>query len=180
MKALSTLARAWLLGGALALVATAAGAETARREKRDPRLAMITPNGRPTIKIDQITLPPEVANARGYAKYLKKRLLKESRRAKWGAGRNNVIQYRFAVSELTIVEDGDVVRVRCTALGKLPRGQAAKSHLAFSGEARKRRQVVEHVLDIVARGVVTRLAELERIRRGDLGRSGVRAPRAVD
>lgn len=180
MKALSKLARAWVLGSALLVASTTALAESGRRERRDPRLAMITPNGRPTIKIDKIQLPPDVANARGYTKYLKKRLLKESRRAKWGAGRNNVIQYRFVVSELSIVDDGDVVRVRCTAFGRLPRGQAAKSHLAFSGEARKRRQVVEHVLDIVARGVVTRLSELERIRRGDLQRSGVRAPRAVD
>lgn len=176
MRGLSRLA----LCGALLLAAVPAAAKGKPGEKKDARLALITPNGRPTIKIDKVELPPDVANAKGYTKYLKKRLLRESRRAKWGAGRNNVIQYRFTISELSIQDDGDVLRVRCTAVGRLPRGQAAKSHLTFSGDPRKRRQVIEHVLDIVARGVVIRLAELERIRRGDLSRSGVRAPRAVD
>lgn len=164
---------------AAALVAAAPTA-SAKEPKKDARLALITPNGRPTIKIHELALPPDVAGAKAWSKYLKKRLLRESRRAKWGAGRNNVIAYRFAISELSIRDDGDALTVRCTAIGKLPGGQAAKSHLSFSGDPRKRRQVVEHVLDIVVRGVVTRLAELERIRRGDLSRSGVRAPRAVD
>ena len=178
MSRLSRLARAALLAAALAgVTAPAAGKGT---EKKDARLALITPHGRPNIQIEKIVLPPDLGDAKGYAKYLKKRLLHESRRAKWGAGRNNVIQYRFSITELSIHEEGDVLRVRCTAIGKLPRGRAAKSHLSFSGDPRKRRKVVEHVLDIVARGVVTRLAELERIRRGDLGQSGVRAPRAVD
>lgn len=170
---------ALLVGAALVAAAPAALAGKPG-PKKDARLALITPNGRPTIKIDKVELPPDVAGAKGYAKYLKKRLLKESRRAKWGAGRNNVIQYRFTITELSVSDEGDVLRIKCTAVGKLPRGQAAKSHLTFSGNPKKRRQVIEQVLDIVARGVVTRLAELERIRRGDLSRSGVRAPRAVD
>jgi hypothetical protein len=176
----SRLACASLLLGALLSSAAPAAGKGKPGVKKDARLALITPNGRPTIKIDKVELPPDVAGAKGYAKYLKKRLLRESRRAKWGAGRNNVIQYRFKISELSISDDGDVLRVRCSAVGKLPRGQAAKSQLTFSGDPRKRRKVIEHVLDIVARGVVTRLAELERIRRGDLSRSGVRAPRVVD
>ena len=180
MSGLSKLWRAGLICGSLVLAATAASAEGARRAKRDPRLALITAKGRPTIKIDKIVLPKEMANAKSTSRYLKKLLLRESRRAKWGAGRNNLIEYRFIVSELSITDDGEVVRVRCTAVGKLPGGRAAKSHLSFSGDSRKRRQLVERVLGIVARGVVTRLAELERIRRGDLRKSGVRAPRVVD
>jgi hypothetical protein len=69
------------------------------------------------------------------------------------------------VEELTIVESNGVLRVRCTALGRLPRGKSARSHLDFGGDPKKRRAVVERVLEIVARGVVTRLAALERQRR---------------
>ena len=47
----------------------------------------------------------------------------------------------------------------------------------FSGPASERGATVKRVLEIVARGVVTRLAELERKRRGDL-RSGQRRAQA--
>ena len=184
--------RAWLLAVALGLgtllgppgvpdVAHAAPAQKpkatkAKKPKRDPRLAMITANGRPNIRLDQLDFPDDVPARAYYKKYLRKRLEHETRRARWGAGRNNVIQFRFKVTELSITVESDVLRVRCSAVGKLPGGQAAKSRLTFGGDPGKRRQVVEHVLDIVARGVVTRLAELERIRRGDLDRSSVRPP----
>ena len=58
-----------------------------------------------------------------------------------------------------------MLKVRCTALGRLPAGKSARSHLAFGGNPRQRERVMKHVLEIVARGVVTRLAALERARR---------------
>ncbi|MEZ4225132.1 MAG: hypothetical protein R3B13_29540 [Polyangiaceae bacterium] len=70
----------------------------------------------------------------------------------------------------------DVMRVSCTAVGRLPGGRSAKSHLTFGGDPRKKNELITRVLEIVARGVVTRLAELERVRRGDLEKSRVRAP----
>lgn len=179
-RRISRAALALSLVAAVLSVAAAADAKGKSKHKRDPRLALITPNGQPKIKVDRIDLPPDVAGAKSYKRFLKKRLLREARKAKWGAGRNNLIQFRFGISELSVSDEGDVLRVRCTAVGKLPRGRAAKSHLTFSGDPRKRRQVIERVLEIVARGVVTRLAELERIRRGGLSRSFVRAPRVVD
>jgi hypothetical protein len=185
--------RAWLWAVAIGLVGLApaparaapeqgaaepspSAARAAKKPKRDPRLARITAQGRPEVKIHRLELPEGVPALPYYKKYLRSRLRREARRARWGAGRNNVIQFRFTVTELSIASEGDVMRVRCTAIGKLPGGQAAKSHLTFGGDPGKRRQVVEHVLDIVARGVVTRLAELERIRRGDLTRSSVKNP----
>jgi hypothetical protein len=99
-----------------------------------------------------------------------------TRRADWGAGAKNRIEYRFFVTELTLTEEEGVLRVRCTAVGKLPKGKTAKSRLSFSGDPHKKSELVKRVLDIVARGVITRLAELERVRRGELKQSGVRAP----
>jgi hypothetical protein len=81
-------------------------------------------------------------------------------------GSTNRIEYRFAVTELRFRLEKDVLKVRCTAVGRLPGGQTAKSDLTFGGSAQKRGAVVREVLEIVARGVVTRLAELERQRRG--------------
>lgn len=149
-------------------------------DAKDRRLAAITPKGRPKVELDRLDFPTDVPNAKRYKKFLRKRLEREARRAKWGAGRNNLIQYRFSIKELSITTDGEVLRVRCSAVGRLPGGQAAKSQLSFGGDPKKRNAVVENVLAIVARGVVSRLAELERIRRGDLRRSGVRPPTTTD
>jgi hypothetical protein len=74
------------------------------------------------------------------------------------------------VEELRITEEAGVLRVRCTALGRLPRGKSARSHLDFGGDPKNRRAVVERVLEMVARGVVTRLAALERERRRSASR----------
>lgn len=144
------------------------------------RLASVTAKGRPTVKLDRLDFPDGVANGKHYRKFLRRRLEREARRARWGAGRNNVIEYRFAIKELHITTENNVLRVRCTAVGRLPKGQAAKSQLTYGGDPRKSRKVVENVLAIVARGVISRLSELERIRRGDLKRSNVRAPATVD
>lgn len=149
-------------------------------EKKDRRLASITAKGRPDVRLTRLELPGGLANAKQYQRFLRKRLSREAKRAKWGAGRNNVIEYRFTIKELSISNDGDVLRVRCTAVGRLPGGQAAKSQLSYGGDPKQPRKVVENVLAIVARGVVSRLAELERIRRGDLRRSHVRPPTVAD
>jgi hypothetical protein len=172
-------ARLALLALASLLAAVPASAKGAKGHKKSPeqqRLAHITAHGHPTVKIDALEFPNDVVGAKHFRRHLKKRLEREARHAHWGAGRNNVIEFRFKVTELEITRDDDAIHVRCTAIGKLPGGQAAKSRLAFGGSINKRNQLVERVLDIVARGVVTRLAELERIRRGDLVHARVRAP----
>jgi hypothetical protein len=50
-------------------------------------------------------------------------------------------------------------------VGKLPKGKVARSDIQYGGDPRSPRKVVRQVLEIVARGVITRLAELERNRR---------------
>jgi hypothetical protein len=121
--------------------------------------------GRPTVKLDRLTLPA-VDDAAQVERYVRQVLKSEVRRADWGAGRGSVIQYRFTVEELSALNDNGVLHVTCSASGRLPRGPAARSHLAFGGSPGERQKLVEHVLGIVARGVITRLAEMERIRRG--------------
>ncbi len=124
------------------------------------------PKGRPDVVLDRLDFPREVQGWWVYKKHLKRVLKREVRRVEWGAGTGSRIEYRFAVTRLDIEVDGDTVRVTCSATGRLPKGKTAKSHLSFGGAKSKRGDVVRRVLEIVARGVVTRLAELERERRG--------------
>jgi hypothetical protein len=162
-----------LLGVSLALAPTAvvAKGKVIRTHEKIPKRS-----GRPDVRLNRLDLPADTPNLKHFRSFLTKRLAKETRRAIWGAGRDNVIEYRFSVTELSIIHEEGVVRVKCTAVGKLPGGQAAKSHLTFGGEPAKQNKVVERVLEIVAHGVIVRLSELERIRRGDLERERVRAP----
>lgn len=125
-----------------------------------------TPEGRPDVHLDRLDFPDHIADSRALKKHLERVLKKEVRRVEWGAGRDNRIEYRFSVTKLELAVNGDVLKVSCAALGALPGGKTAKSQLTFSGPAKERQRVIKQVLEIVARGVVTRLAQLERRRRG--------------
>jgi hypothetical protein len=121
--------------------------------------------GRPRVKLDHLDFP-EVLGASQFKEYLRRRLQRQARQLDWGAGRDSTIEYRFAIEKLEVVAKGRVLKVRCTASGMLPKGKTARSQLEFGGDGAQRSQVIRQVLDIVARGVLTRLAELERTRRG--------------
>jgi hypothetical protein len=130
-------------------------------------IAASTPaRGRPLVKLDRLTLPP-VNNAEKIERHLRQVLKREASKADWGAGRGSVIEYRFKVEELSVVNRGGVLSVTCSAAGRLPKGKAARSRLVYGGKPGEPDKLVAHVLDIVARGVITRLAEMERIRRGE-------------
>jgi hypothetical protein len=121
--------------------------------------------GGPRVKLDRLSLPPDLIDAKAFENHLRKTLRREVRYADWGADVKSKISYRFAIERLELREDNGVLHVTCTARGQLPKGKSAKSHIVFGGNPKERTKVVQHVLDIVARGVVTRLAELERARR---------------
>ena len=120
--------------------------------------------GRPKVVLDALDLT-KTGIVGADEKYLREVLAREARRADWGAGRKSRIQYRFRVDQLEVTEEGSVVRIRCAATGWLPKGKTAKSKLSFGGSPKERADLVRRVLSIVARGVVTRLAELEKQRR---------------
>jgi hypothetical protein len=121
--------------------------------------------GRPNVKLDALVFPEDIANADALERHFRHMLRRAARKADWGAGRGARIEYRVVIEELDIREASGVLRVRCTALGRLPRGKSARSHLDYGGDPKKRHALVERVLEMVARGVVTRLAALERERR---------------
>ncbi len=126
------------------------------------------PVGRPQVSLDRLVFPEGIAGGLEFQRHLKLRLRREARKADWGAPTGAKIEFRFFVEELKIRVDGNVLRISCTALGRLPKGKSARSKIEYGGDPRRRTVEVKKVLEMVARGVITRLAELERERR--LGR----------
>jgi hypothetical protein len=123
------------------------------------------PEGRPHIVLDQLVVPATMPEHQRVSKVLEKALKHEAHRVQWGAGRGSRITYRFYLEQLDLSVEHGVLKVRCTALGRLPKGKTARSKLEFGGDPKDPRKVVDHVLGIVARGVLARLADLERDRR---------------
>lgn len=121
--------------------------------------------GRPSVKLDRLEFAPSVAATSSLERHFRFALKQAARKADWGAGRRAKIEFRVTVEELVVSEADGVITVRCTAFGRLPKGKSARSRIAFSGSISQRSKIVSHVLEIVARGVVTRLAALERERR---------------
>jgi hypothetical protein len=141
--------------------ASVVATEGVAHAEADPAL----PPGHPRVKLDRLAMPTDLVGSKELEAHLRSTLRREARRADWGASSDSKISYRFFVEQLELREEAGVLHVTCTAVGRLPKGKSAKSHIVFGGDPRDRKKVVERVLDIVARGVVTRLAELERARR---------------
>ena len=123
------------------------------------------PKGRPQIVLDQLIVPNTVPEYKRVSRVLTKVLKHEAPRVVWGAGSGSRITYRFVLEQLDVRVENGVYKVRCTALGRLPKGKSARSKLELGGDPRHPRKVIDQVLSIVARGVLARLADLERERR---------------
>lgn len=143
------------------------------------RSALAEGEGHPKIVLDHLEFPLELGATR-YLKHLKRELQKEAQRVDWGASSDSTIQYRFKVTRLTVTRKEKVLTVSCSAVGLLPNGRSAVSKLTFSGDPAQHEKVVRNVLGIVARGVIARLAEIERVRRGELDAQRVREPSATE
>lgn len=124
--------------------------------------APVEHKGRPRVRLDRLTFPDDIEGARSLARHLRFVLSRAARRADWGIGHNRRIEYRFSVKELRETVQGDVLQVHCEAVGELPGGRSARSRLSYGGDPKQRELMVKRVLEIVARGVIARLAELER------------------
>ncbi len=122
--------------------------------------------GKPAVYLDKLVFPKDIVGAKSFEAHLRKVLKREAYRADWGAGKDNRIEYRFYIEKLKYTVDGRALRIRCEAIGRLPGGRTAKSELSFGGDIGSRKKLTRQVLEIVGRGVITRLAELERRRRG--------------
>jgi hypothetical protein len=95
-------------------------------------------------------------------RFLKQIIDKQTRRADWGAPRQSPLEARFDVTEFSAVAGKDVVRVTCTAVGKLKGGQSVRSHFSMGGRPTGRAELERQLLTMLGRGIVSRLAETAR------------------
>jgi len=151
---------------ALTLSATAQS-DDAEPDEPPPIARGVAPRevGRPTVRLDRLELPAGFPRHTELERHFREQLKRAARRADWGAKRGSKIEYRVKLEELSVRDGERVVHVRCTALGSLPKGRTTRTFIDFGGNPNERDKVVRHVLEIVARGVVTRLAAIERERR---------------
>jgi hypothetical protein len=140
-----------------------------------PRAVLADSEGHPHVVLDRLDIPVELGASK-YKQHLERALNREARKADWGASKDSTIEYRFAIIGLSLTGSSDVVTVTCSAVGRLPGGRSANSRLSFSGAPKERDALVKRVLTIVARGVIARLAEIERVRRGKMSDQRVRTP----
>lgn len=95
-------------------------------------------------------------------KNLKKLLEQASRKANFGKAKKLTLSAKMVdfVSE----QKGDVHRVTCTIVGRIPGGPSARSRISFGGAPADKAKLEKQVLSMVANAVVTRLAEIVRSR----------------
>lgn len=137
----------------LAVLALAAGLHLAP----SPALA----EGRTPVTWTRIDVP-ETEGKVTLEKTLKKLLDQAARKANFGKAKN--VSLSVKVTELVSEQKGDVHRVTCTIVGRIPGGPSAKSRISFGGSPGDKAKLEKQVLTMVANAVVTRLAEIVRTR----------------
>ena len=93
---------------------------------------------------------------------LRKFLEREVKKVRWGKEFQEDVEARIDVHELRSMVDGEMAHVSCAAIGKIKGLGIARSRFSYGGQAAQRHKLELHVLELVARGIVVRLAELAR------------------
>lgn len=104
---------------------------------------------------------PEGQHAGRLGKVFKEALKQASKRADFGKGVKSVT-LSARIVELRTEQQGDVLRVTCTVMGRVSGGAGARSRLSYGGDPAKREQLEKEVVTMVANGLVTRLAQIVR------------------
>jgi len=98
------------------------------------------------------------------ARKLKKLLVEASRRADWGKG--STVKLSASVTELSWQQQQDVLRLEVTVVGRIAGAASVRSRIRVGGRPAERAKLEQDALQIVATGLVTRLADIARTKRG--------------
>jgi hypothetical protein len=115
----------------------------------------------PRVVWTEISLPGRESRPE-LERFLKHVIEQQTRRANWGPRREDPIEVRLEVTELTAVLSKDVVRVTCTGVGHLKGGQTVRSHFSMGGRPSGKAELERQLLTMLGRGIVGRLAEIAR------------------
>lgn len=121
-------------------------------------------NARPKADVEwtRVDPPPTAKDGARLAKSLH-RILKEATR-KADFGKSGRVLLRARIAEYVVEQKGDVLRIRCTVIGRLEGGPSAKSRISFGGDPKDPKALEKQVLTMVAHGVTSRLAALAKAR----------------
>jgi hypothetical protein len=151
------LSRRQLLGAlSTAAAALAAGTANEAWAKKPPRTR---------VEWTEVVLPDDDRRA-VRTSILKAVLKKESRRVDWGQHAGGELQGVVKVVEFAVSRKEDVMRVTCTAVGKLNKGPAVRTHFSFGGHPHQQEKLEKTMLTLIAQGVITRLSAIARDRAG--------------
>lgn len=114
---------------------------------------------RPKIEWIHVDVPEGHDSAR-ISKLFKKALADAAKKANFGKAKSVSLSAR--ITELTSEQQGDVLRVSCTVMGRVPRGPGARSRISFGGSPEERAELEKQVITTVANGLVARLAQIVR------------------
>jgi hypothetical protein len=155
------MARAFRLGGALALALVAALSFPTQARAAEPgdaaRADAPGRRGRAKVTWTRIRVP-EGDEALKTERTLKTLLAAAVKRADFGD--LDKVSATAQVAELSWQARGDVLQLTCTLVGKLAGGPGARSRISLGDRPERRAVLEKQVLTLVANGLVTRLAEL--------------------
>ena len=97
---------------------------------------------------------------------LKEILEKETRKARWGKGYTGEVEATLDIRGFSSRVGDGVVRVSCAATGKIRELGVARSRFSYGGKIEQQAQLEKHILELVSRGIIVRLAELAREKYG--------------
>jgi hypothetical protein len=125
-----------------------------------PRPAIARP--KTDVEWTRVDAPPTTKDGARLAKNLHRLLKEASRKADFG--KSGKVLLRARILEYVVEHKGDVLRIRCTVIGRLEGGPSAKSRIAFGGDPKDPKALENQVLTMVANGVTSRLAALAKAR----------------
>jgi hypothetical protein len=103
---------------------------------------------------------PESEDAARIGKVLKAALEQAAKHANFGKVKSITLSAKLLT--FTTEQHGDVLRVSCTAMGRVAGGASARSKISFGGSPDARAELEKQVLTMVANGLVSRLAQIAR------------------
>lgn len=114
------------------------------------------------VDIANVQLPDsdDAKANRRRVKVLRSLLRNAAKQADFGDSKE--VRIHAKVTQFDVEEQGDVLRVTCTIVGRLEGGPSARSHISFGGHPKKRKQLEKQVLRMVSDGIMVRLAELAK------------------
>ncbi len=114
------------------------------------------------VEWTRVDAPSTNKDGERLAKNLHQLLKEASRKADFG--KTGKVRLRARITEYVVEQKGDVLRIRCTVIGRLEGGPSAKSRIAFGGDPKDPKGLEKQVLKMVAYGVTSRLAALAKAR----------------